>query len=85
MNLEQELLRTLSFYEPMTLEYIFLDLDKSFTDTYDSLTTQDLSFALESLERKKRIKKMKNNETISWIRLSPKKSLKRRFKEFFKL
>lgn len=85
MNLAQELLRTLSFFEPMTLEYILLDLDKSFLDTYDKLTTKDLLVSLQHLEKKKLIKKIKQEEQISWIRIQPRKSLKRRIREILKL
>lgn len=85
MELKEELLKTLSFYEPMSLEYILLDLDKSFLDTFDELTTQDLLSALEKLKMDSLIKEITNGEEKVWIRMTPKKKLIRRIRDFLKL
>ena len=81
MNLEEELLRTLSFYEPMSLEHIFLDLDKSFLDTFDTLTTEDLLNSLAVLSSKSLIQVTGAQDQKMWIRVTPKKSLSRRAKD----
>ena len=85
MELKNELLRTLSFYEPMSLEYIFLDLDKSFLDTHTDLTTEDLIQALSQLKSSHLVKEITSGETKSWIRIPPKKSFLRLLREKFKL
>lgn len=82
MNLEDELLRTLSFYEPMSLEHIFLDLDKSYLDVNDTLTTDDLLKSLNQLTSKSLIKPSQINDQKMWIRVTPKKSFFRRLKRF---
>lgn len=81
MELENELLRTLSFYEPMSLEYILLDLDKSFLDTHTGLTTEDLIQALSQLKSSNLVKEITSGETKSWIRIPPKKSFLRLLRE----
>ena len=85
MDLQEELLRTLSFFEPMSLEHIFLDLDKSFLDTYDELTTDDLLFSLKALEKKSRIKEIRKDDQRMWVRIHPKKSIYRKCRDFLKL
>ena len=85
MDLQEELLRTLSFFEPMSLEHIFLDMDKSFLDTYDELTTDDLLFSLKALEKKSRIKEISKDDQRMWVRIHPKKSIYRKCRDFLKL
>lgn len=85
MDLQEELLRTLSFFEPMSLEHIFLDMDKSFLDTYDELTTDDLLFSLKALEKKSRIKEIRKDDQRMWVRIHPKKSIYRKCRDFLKL
>lgn len=82
MYLEKELLRTLSFYEPMSLEHIFLDLDKSYLDVNENLTTEDLLKSLEKLVKKTLIKVVEQDDQKMWIRVAPKESLFKRFKRF---
>lgn len=85
MELQKELLRTLSFYEPMSLELIFLDLDKSFLDTHDQLTTEDLLTALTQLTSASLVKEIKDGETKMWMRVAPKKKLLRKIRDILKL
>ena len=85
MDLQEELLRTLSFFEPMSLEHIFLDMDKSFLDTNDELTTDDLLFSLKALEKKSRIKEIRKDDQRMWVRIHPKKSIYRKCRDFLKL
>lgn len=81
-ELKNQLLMTLSFYEPMTMEFIYLDLDQDFLIDNPNLTVEDLKNELVILEKEKKIKKLKDPE--SWIRLHPKKSLFKRLKSLFK-
>jgi hypothetical protein len=71
--LENEILRTLSFMEPMTLEYIFLDLDKEFLQHHHELNYQDLLNALGALVKTKKIKQIESNDQKKWIKLFPKR------------
>lgn len=83
--LERHLLECLSFYEPMRLDHIFLDLDQSFLEENSELTMEDLKAVLKSLEKTKRIKKIKGGNDEMWIRIYPKKSLIRKIRSLLKL
>lgn len=82
--LEQEVLRTLSHFEPMSLEYIFLDFDKKFLESFPDLTIEDLDKILKKLVKKKKIKSIKVGEQIKWLKLFPKKKLRDRILNLFK-
>lgn len=82
MHLEKELLRTLSFYDPMSLEHIFLDLDKSYLDVNEDLTTEDLLKSLDKLTTQNLIKVVQHDDQKMWIRVAPKKSIFSRLKRF---
>lgn len=88
--LENQLLVTLSFLEPMSLEYIFIDLNKDFLLMNQSLTTKDLELSLKNLVALKIIKKISPKKSVKdgqekWIRNFPKKSLWSRLQRFLKL
>lgn len=72
--LSDELLKCLSFYEPMNLEKIYLDLDQDFLMENPELTTNDLLQELQLLERAKKLKKTKRDGQFYWQRLYPKRS-----------
>ena len=55
MSLFIELQKTLSFYEPMSLEMIFIDLDEGFLKANSELTTEDLLAELRLMEKIKSI------------------------------
>lgn len=71
--LQNEILRTLSFLEPMGLEFILLDMDKKFLDSNPDLTTADLKADLKFLASQKKIKELKIKGQIFWIKVFPKK------------
>lgn len=79
-DLQQVLLETLSFYEPMSLEFILLDLNDHFLKENPNLTTEDLLATLHDLNRQKKIKKIKKQGQLHWLRVFPKKSLWHRIK-----
>lgn len=72
-QLREELLKTLSFLEPMSLEFIFLDLDKNFLMQHPYLTTEDLVKELRSLKKQKLITQKKVDGQILWIKIYPKR------------
>ena len=63
-DLSTEILRTLSFYDEMSLEMIFLDIDSDFVQLNQEFKTQDLLEELKKLESNKRVKKIKNTGKI---------------------
>jgi hypothetical protein len=79
-SLKVQLLMTLSYYEPMSQEFIYLDLDQSFLLANPELTVEDLKDALSELEKENKIKKISDKNASKWIRLFPKKSLWQRFR-----
>ncbi|MFA6237827.1 MAG: hypothetical protein WC635_10905 [Bacteriovorax sp.] len=73
-ELENLVLITLSYFEPMTFSKIILDFDseeiKNFPD-FDNVKLQEM---LSSLEKKKLIKRVKIDKETGWIRVLPKRS-----------
>ncbi len=72
-DLSTEILRTLSFYDEMSLEMIFLDIDSDFVQLNQEFKTQDLLEELKKLESNKRVKKIKREGQYYWIKNFPKK------------
>ena len=78
--LEIELLKTLSFMEPMSLDLILLDLDKTFSESNPQLSYDDLNQALNRLVGIKKIKVLNSQGSNLWIRNFPKRTLLQRVK-----
>ena len=72
--LKDEILRTLSFLEPMSLEYLFLDFDKEFLLSNNQLTYEDLLHSLDRLKKDKKVKIIIKNKQKLWIKIFPKKA-----------
>lgn len=75
-KLEEILLETLSFYSPMTIEQILLDIDAekiSYDSEYKHLNLEDLKLALADLKRKKYLKTKGKDKTQTWLRVIPRK------------
>ncbi len=87
MNKDEDLialiLSTLSFYEPMTLEKIILDLDSESLSRYPQFGRDHLEEILGQLVRQKSIKMKKIEGDRTWIRLFPNKSLWQKWKSLF--
>lgn len=81
--LEEQLLLTLSYLEAMSLEKIFLDLDKAFLEANPELTYEDLLQALKRLTMLRKIKLIKQNNEKVWIRVYPKRSIWSRIRSYF--
>ena len=75
IEFENLLLSTLSFYEPMTLEKIILDFDANEIKKYPHLEANDLKKILVTLQKKKKIKKIKiaigKGSEDAWIKIYP--------------
>ncbi len=76
--LKNEILKTLSFLDPMGLDRIFLDLDPNFVKAYPELTYDDLLKCLNNLTKLKRAKLIEIDGHKQWIKIFPKKSLTKR-------
>lgn len=74
MNLEDLVLSTLSFYEPMNLSKIIFDMDQKVLEGLPEFDQKELDRILLALEKKKHIKKMKMSGEFYWIRVFKKQS-----------
>ncbi|MDP7320996.1 MAG: hypothetical protein QF441_10330 [Bacteriovoracaceae bacterium] len=83
-SLKDELLKTLSFFEPMGLDMIFLDLDKDFLMLNKDLTYEDLLKELSQLEKEKYITTIKEKDHKKWIKVYPKKTVFQKIKFYLK-
>ena len=83
--LENELLKTLSFFEPMSLDLIYLDLDRNFVEENPNLNIDDLELSLKTLINQKKVKMIKIDKSNLYIRNFPKKSLLQRFLKKFSI
>ena len=72
-SLKHEILLTLSFFEPMTLEKIFLEIDRDYVIANPELKTEDLIKTLKKLERSKKVKKIMKNQEHTWTKNYPKR------------
>lgn len=72
-DLKKELLMTLSYLEPMSLEMIFIDFSSQFLAANPSLTTEDLLNELKLLEKAKLIKRSSSEGQNFWIKIYPKR------------
>lgn len=85
-SIEELILKTLSFYEPMTYVQILFELDAAELKKFSDFTDEDLKKLLKNLEKKKVIKKLNKGEEVSWIRVMPNRnrSIFHRLLNFFK-
>ena len=78
-KLEELVLVTLSFFEPMTFSQIILDFDSDLLKDFPDFDKEQLQEIINSLERKKLIKKLTIDKEMGWIRVLPKRSWWKRF------
>lgn len=81
--LEEILLETLSFYEPLIREHIILQMDPDKVNLNKELTNEDLDEMLKSLIKRKKVKIVKIGPDVAYIKLFPKKSLWKKLKSLF--
>lgn len=72
--IEQLVLSTLSFYEAMTFAQLIFDFDANEIRRFPHLEKDELLIILNSMEKKKKIKKTKINNEDAWIKLFPKRT-----------
>ena len=72
-ELEHLLLETLSFFEVMRFEQLVFDIDESKLSTMNELRRDQVEQALESLVRRKIVKKIKIDGEDGWQKVFPKK------------
>ena len=73
-NLEDFVLSTLSFFEPMIFSKIILDFDNTHLKLFPHFNREELRAILKKLEKKKRIKQVVIDLEAAWIRIHPKRS-----------
>lgn len=73
-NLEELVLVTLSFFEPMTFSKIILDFDSELIRDFPDFDKEQLQSIINKLESKKLIKRVTIDKEIGWIRVRPKRS-----------
>lgn len=77
---EQIILGVLSFYEPMTLSKVILDLNQAQVSELGDFSKEDLDTTIKSLESKRLIKAVTVDKETAWIRIHVRRSwLKRLF------
>jgi hypothetical protein len=84
MNLIEELEQTLSFFEPMNKEMIYIDLNADYVKDNNSITIEEVDNALDQLKKQKKIKIVKIDGHSYWQRIYPKKSLYKRLLNLFR-
>ena len=85
MTLEEFVLSTLSFYEPMTFSRIILDFNGEALKAYPNFDREELQATLKNLEKKKLVKPVTIDKEVGWIRIHPKRNLISRLKRLFSL
>ena len=78
-KLDYELGRTLSFFDEMGLDQIFLELNPIFIEDNHELTYEDLLNCLERLEKGKMIKSKTVEKHKTWLKAYPNKNKLKRF------
>lgn len=73
-NIQDFVLKTLSFFEPMTFSQIILDFDNDLIKDFPDLDKEQLQKVIDLLEKKKFIKKVIIDKEIGWIRIHRKRS-----------
>ena len=76
MNLDtfkDEVLKTLSFIDPLGLDQILLDLDRNFAHDNPDITYQDLLDTLQQLQRLKKVKLVLKDKQQLWVKVFPKR------------
>lgn len=72
-KLNDLVLSTLSFYEPMTFSRIILDFDNEILKDFPEFDKEDLKMILNNLKKQKLIKSTKIEKEEAWIRVLPKR------------
>jgi DNA-directed RNA polymerase alpha subunit len=74
VSLDELVLMTLSFFEPMTFSQIILDFDNDKLVNFPNFSKQDLEEIINKLEKQKLLKRVTIDKEIGWIRIQRKRS-----------
>lgn len=78
-ELENILLKTLSFYEPMSFSKIVFDIDTEVLKSYPHFDRDQMLIILTSLEKRGMVRKVGAGSEAQWIRTLKKRSFWKRF------
>lgn len=73
-TLEDLVLMTLSFFEPMTFSKVILDFDDDKLKDFPDFDKEQLQGIINKLEKKKLIKRVTIDKEIGWVRVQPKRA-----------
>jgi hypothetical protein len=74
LELEELVLGTTSFFEPMTLSKIILDFDDKKLLNFPDFDKEQLIQIIKYLEKKKKLKKVTIDKEVGWVKVQPKRS-----------
>ena len=77
-ELENLILSTLSFYEPMSFSKIVFDIDTDILKNYPNFDKDQMILILKSLEQRGLVKKTGENTESQWQRVHKKRSFWKR-------
>ncbi len=80
-ELEDLILSTLSFYEPMSFSKIVFDMDTEALKQFPNFDKPQMLNILNSLEKRGLVKRLGSGEELQWQRIHKKRSW---FKRFFR-
>lgn len=78
-ELENLLLSTLSFYEPMSFSKIVFDIDTEVLKAYPNFDKDQMFLILKSLEKRGMVQKSGEGTETQWQRIHKKRSFWKRF------
>jgi hypothetical protein len=78
-GLEDLILSTLSFYEPMSFSKIVFDFDSEILKNYPQFDKDQLLLILKSLEKRGMVRSLQKDGEAQWIRIHKKRPFWKRF------
>ena len=78
-ELENLILSTLSFYEPMSFSKIVFDIDTEVLKAYPNFDKEQMLLILKSLEKRGMVQKSGEGTETQWQRIHKKRSFWKRF------
>lgn len=79
LEIENLILSTLSFYEPMSFSKIVFDIDTEVLKNYPNFDKDQMMVILTSLQKKGLVKSFGKGSEIQWQRIHKKRSFWKRF------
>lgn len=77
-ELENLILATLSFYEPMSFSKIVFDIDTEVLKNYPNFDRDQMTLILKSLEKRGMVKRIGEGNEAQWQRIHKKRSIWKR-------